>query len=179
VGKKKLGNSSGEICISLFGLCISSEEAPISRKEIRVFLSGSYVSPEETPIFLLKIRASLRKRVDSSEESTQLLRESCGAGAGLSSIHGQIAKRQVNRPLVGTWLATQYATLFCGWPCVRPLKWRFGGLWPSVRLRGHRALTAKQRFPLSAKADDWPQAPKPPLLNLDGLIRKSNEVGME
>jgi len=48
--------------------------------------------------------------------------------------------------------------------CVcRPLKWRFGGLWPSVHLRGHRSYAKFSVFVLSAKADDWPKAPKPPL----------------
>jgi len=42
----------------------------------------------------------------------------------------------------------------------RPLKWRFGGRWPSVRLRG-RGNT------LSAKADIQPKASEPRIYSSD------------
>jgi len=54
---------------------------------------------------------------------------------------------------------------------VRPLKWRFGGRWPSVRLRGRGRFRTHCKRALSAKADNQPKASEPRIYSSDAIAQ--------
>jgi len=135
----------GPMLVSLFDLHKSKREIHKWKEQIHKSLEDSHKWRKEICIFFSPSSPSM-----APQHAPLLHYEKTKSESGSALAH-----KDTRTEILGS--STRHYRVF------RPLKWRLGGLRPVVRLHGQNKSRKPCKCALSAKADDWPKAPKPPL----------------